>query len=29
METEIYNKEIEEIGFGKTLMEKSNLTLWS
>ena len=25
----IYNKEIEEMGFGKTLMEKSNLTLWS
>ena len=30
-ETEIltYNKEIEEFGFGKTLMEKSSLTLWS
>jgi site-specific DNA-methyltransferase (adenine-specific) len=25
----IYNKEIEEFGFGKTLMEKSSLTLWS
>ncbi len=24
-----YNKEIEELGFGKTLMEKSSLTLWS
>ena len=24
-----YNKEIEEFGFGKTLMEKSSLTLWS
>ena len=24
-----YNKEIEEFGFGKTLMEKASLTLWS
>ena len=24
-----YNKELDVLGFGKTLMEKSSLTLWS